>query len=428
MHSSAARSYPYLAITWGSRGAAVYKAVQIDAKNPYVAQTLENGVQDATLLHERTPSKALRWLRDYSNQFHMGSSSSFIDKMQECVTIQDDWGVAKKDNGWTSRLLGGTQEYDKKFRSWFEETNSEFGEWELFSNTKSLTNTLVRFDLLDSVGDFCAEYVDFLRSGFETGKALIVLHEASTMMKMNFSSAMPRNHFQCAIFELFKFALPLWDKESAADSDVVALSASIDKDKVAKEAPVCMAIARQVPWLLKDTGPSLTSTLSVLMYPMTNGKAHEKLRASQQKHKDLLAELAPTADGEAQQQDPQDVAADATTPVAKKRGRAAGAAGAPKKKSRVVSAKALAKQINDAATAPESVPVEVSVGDVSRQVRSMRSSTRGHQLGHSRSQQHYSALWSTHGFQDSHSECKCGPHTVFRIHILKHMCVVLISS
>ena len=134
VHSSAVRSYPYLAITWGSRGAAVYKAVQIDAKNPYVAQTLENGVQDATLLHERTPSKALRWLRDYSNQFHMGSSSSFIDKMQECVTIQDDWGVAKKDNGWTARLLGGTQEYDKKFRSWFEETSSEFGEWELLQH------------------------------------------------------------------------------------------------------------------------------------------------------------------------------------------------------------------------------------------------------------------------------------------------------
>lgn len=85
-------SGPREAITYGGLSNAFYKALELQPDNPQVHATLKAGLRSCRLLDARIPVSVRKFLKDYHNRFHSGSSYSFVELLTDVVeTIEPAW-------------------------------------------------------------------------------------------------------------------------------------------------------------------------------------------------------------------------------------------------------------------------------------------------------------------------------------------------
>jgi len=73
--------------------AALYRCMEQHAENDYVKHFVSmGGVTGVVILNPRTPTDALKWIRDQGNKcVGLGSAKSFMEIMKEIPTIEKEW-------------------------------------------------------------------------------------------------------------------------------------------------------------------------------------------------------------------------------------------------------------------------------------------------------------------------------------------------
>ena len=89
---SPGRTFPALALSYGTLADALYVAAVREPTNPFVANALSNGIPNARVRNEMTPSNVISCLKTYNNELHGGSSWTILELLDEALGSQVQWG------------------------------------------------------------------------------------------------------------------------------------------------------------------------------------------------------------------------------------------------------------------------------------------------------------------------------------------------
>lgn len=203
------RTYPVKAITFGTLTDAAYLCFEKYPDQFYVKATKSAGIPQVRLLHENMPESVAEWMVQYHNNFHHGSSYSFLELLQDIPSIEQGWSSHKTQLGITAKSLGGTNQHDQAYDSWLKEHHGgKIRNFEVFTKGKSAVHTLEKFGLLDNVKRYCGENCNFLEPTLRTDFVIFAIHGMSTLMASRFSKSWPKEYLQIAMMEAVKLAVP----------------------------------------------------------------------------------------------------------------------------------------------------------------------------------------------------------------------------
>eukprot|EP00959_Pyramimonas_sp_CCMP1952_P368765 7724312-Pyramimonas_sp.AAC.1 len=113
---------PYLMISYGTLSRAVYRAAAEDPKNKMVKLTLKQGLRHMTVLDHRTPDDVIRFLIDFHNDWHKGSTFTLLQMFNLAKTYIAAFKANKAVQGdeygciWDF-IVDRYPEKDRKFKS-----------------------------------------------------------------------------------------------------------------------------------------------------------------------------------------------------------------------------------------------------------------------------------------------------------------------
>ena len=178
---------PKLLLTWGTLTNAVYISFTDDPLNPQVALTVQQGLKDCVVFRRDTPDDVLRWLRDYHNKFHSGSSQSFAELLDEAVLVESGWLVHKELNHITARSGTGEASYEKLYAAWLDKNWSDmFKTYSVFASAKAFRHLLDGNGYYTDFKKWVGESCDFLDPRLTSEGALKCLHKLSTLIDSKF--------------------------------------------------------------------------------------------------------------------------------------------------------------------------------------------------------------------------------------------------
>eukprot|EP00974_Lingulodinium_polyedra_P099229 9614252-Lingulodinium_polyedra.AAC.1 len=185
---SPGRTFPALALSYGTLAEALYVAAEREPSNPFVANALSKGLPNVRMLNEMTPSNVLSFLKTYNNEFHGGSSWTILELLDEVLDLELQWGDFRASKGITARMPN----YEGLYWDFVKERcHGHFKSWKQFDSGKSLAHSLQRFNVFEDCKNWSGKYCDFLHERYDTSTVLICGH--SLITKLNESTGRQTN-------------------------------------------------------------------------------------------------------------------------------------------------------------------------------------------------------------------------------------------
>ena len=108
-HPTAAGKYYMLSNA--STTEAVYRAHERAATNPYVKQSVLDGLQSVRVYKAAAPRDVCEWLKERHNSKHHGARTSVFEFMKKVLNIEAEFLVTAKQRGVTARDGDGEASY-----------------------------------------------------------------------------------------------------------------------------------------------------------------------------------------------------------------------------------------------------------------------------------------------------------------------------
>ena len=100
---SPGRVFPALAVSFGSLSESYYYSRQTAPNNMFVVAALHKGLTGVRMFHEKTPTNVLAFLKAYNNEFHGGSSLTFLEMLEEALQFEMEWTSHRTSKGISSK-------------------------------------------------------------------------------------------------------------------------------------------------------------------------------------------------------------------------------------------------------------------------------------------------------------------------------------
>ena len=242
------RTFPALALSYGTLAEALYTAVERDPDNTFVVNAVRKGLPNVRMLNEQTPSNVLSFLKAYNNEFHGGSSWTIVELMEEALDLEVQWGDHRSKKGINAKMPN----YEGLYWNFVKERcHGHFKSWKQFDSGKSLAHSLQKFNVFEDCKDWSGKYCDFLHERYDTSTHLICGH--SLITKINESTGRQI------------------DKALADLVGIVFLEAW-------KFCQPCVASGdqRDVPWIFSQNNSSTAATMDLINTVMTDSQLVKK--------------------------------------------------------------------------------------------------------------------------------------------------------
>ena len=222
---------PLLAVGAGGMCEASYYCFEHYPDNEMVKATLEQGLQDCEIYFATMPLETVDWLVWLHNQFHKGSVHSFQQRLHDACTIDVEWHIYKKSHHITARGGHGESSYEAAYWKWIQANyDGRMKNYDQYVDCKAFGHTLKRFDLWDKFHEFCSDFCDFMREGFDQDYAIMALQKISVKIISNFAKTdFPKEDIATVLFEALKFAIAidvLGDDDASAAASTSGSSTS----------------------------------------------------------------------------------------------------------------------------------------------------------------------------------------------------------
>ena len=200
---------PYLLITWGTLSRAFYEAVRRFPDNHLIQTSLQGGLADVTLLSERTPPDVYKWVRDYHNQFHGGSSMTCIQVLTETEEIEANWTAHCITNGVTTRSGVGENTYSNSLWAWLNQKYpNRYNSMNEYESVKSAVHFLKKVGCFEVVCKMLGDLVDFRNGAINNHNILMNIHTYTVCLDKIKDSVDEATLVDC-VCEGLKFMAPL---------------------------------------------------------------------------------------------------------------------------------------------------------------------------------------------------------------------------
>ena len=110
-YKNTSKQFPLEAGTWNHRLQAVYKAYEENPNHPMVSPVIARGLQSVKMVHPSIPPAVWEAFISTHNTFHMGSSASFKEFLEESVKLEACWEIEVSKTGLHSSNPRYKQEY-----------------------------------------------------------------------------------------------------------------------------------------------------------------------------------------------------------------------------------------------------------------------------------------------------------------------------
>lgn len=101
---SPGRTFPALALSFGTLAEAFNKAVERAPNNSFAMNTLQKALTGVRMFHEKTPSNVLSFLKSYSNEFHNGSSWTIFEMLDEVLDLEMQWSAHRTSKSISAKI------------------------------------------------------------------------------------------------------------------------------------------------------------------------------------------------------------------------------------------------------------------------------------------------------------------------------------
>ena len=160
-HSST-QPLPAQAITFNHRSEAMFRAIERDPKNLYVARALATGLENVRMLKSSTPQSVREALCSIHNAYHDGTGETWMSLLDLAGEIATAWEQKAASMNMQTRNTNYEATYEKFV---FKERAAEAAPWSesfnYFKITNVLNNHLNRFNIKGIVRDWCNTHMNF---------------------------------------------------------------------------------------------------------------------------------------------------------------------------------------------------------------------------------------------------------------------------
>lgn len=160
--ASSAGALPALAITYNHRSEAMYRAIEKEPRNPYVARALSTGLENVRMLSSKTPTSVREILCNLHNAYHDGTGETWFSLLDVAEDLMLQWEQKSSHSGLNTR----NSQYDSLLEKFiFKERQAQSVSWNesmnYFKVTSVLNNHLNRFQIKESVRSWCNSHMNF---------------------------------------------------------------------------------------------------------------------------------------------------------------------------------------------------------------------------------------------------------------------------
>ena len=171
---------PYRMITYGTFSRSIYQAAKDHPDHPMVKLTLEAGLK-MDVYSDKMPNDCVRYIRDYFNQFHSGSGTSFLEIFVNIHDMHNDWkgyadahGIALSSN---NKNFG-----DGQLKKWLDAHYKDLQlSTGLFNNAHSFKNTCQAKGWWNRFHETCGDLCDFVSPSLDNNYIIATLHAWSVI-------------------------------------------------------------------------------------------------------------------------------------------------------------------------------------------------------------------------------------------------------
>ena len=156
---SPGRVFPALEVSFGSLSESYYYSRQTAPNNMFVVAALHKGLTGVRMFHEKTPTNVLAFLKAYNNEFHGGSSWTFLEMLEEALQFEMEWTSHRTSKGISSKAPNYVTVYWDFVK---ERIHGRFKSWNQFDNAKSLSHTLKPYGIYEEMIEWSGKCCDFL--------------------------------------------------------------------------------------------------------------------------------------------------------------------------------------------------------------------------------------------------------------------------
>ena len=121
--------------------------VQADASNIYVVQAVETGLLGAFILSSRTPKDVQQWVKSKHNDFHAGSSTSFLELIDMTQDVEASWASYRTLNSITvdSCPKKGPHRYEAQHMKYISTKHKDYKCYDHYRSCRSLRKSMAMF-------------------------------------------------------------------------------------------------------------------------------------------------------------------------------------------------------------------------------------------------------------------------------------------
>ncbi|CAL1136738.1 unnamed protein product [Cladocopium goreaui] len=160
-HSST-QPLPAQAITFNHRSEAMFRAIERDPKNPYVARALATGLENVRMLKSSTPQSVREALCSIHNAYHDGTGETWMSLLDLAGEIATAWEQKAASMNMQTRNTNYETTYEKfVFKERAAEAAPCSESFNYFKITNVLNNHLNRFNIKGIVRDWCNTHMNF---------------------------------------------------------------------------------------------------------------------------------------------------------------------------------------------------------------------------------------------------------------------------
>ena len=140
----------------------MFRAIERDPKNPYVARALATGLENVRMLKSSTPQSVREALCSIHNAYHDGTGETWMSLLDLAGEIATAWEQKAASMNMQTRNTNYETTYEKFV---FKERAAEAAPWSesfnYFKITNVLNNHLNRFNIKGIVRDWCNTHMNF---------------------------------------------------------------------------------------------------------------------------------------------------------------------------------------------------------------------------------------------------------------------------
>ena len=163
---SAGGTRPLRLIGFATLARAFYRFHALKPENPMLQYALEIGLQNITVISDRTPDVVVAWFRDAHNSWNAGVATTIVQKIGQVEAVEAEWKVHCSAQGITSRNCPGG--YESHYWRWLQKAHpKKFRTYNEFENIKVLFHKLNSKKWFDCFSQFMGKHCDYLNDGFD---------------------------------------------------------------------------------------------------------------------------------------------------------------------------------------------------------------------------------------------------------------------